>query len=410
MPDTIDALFAFATAVAIAWLLVPVAEAFAVRVGAIDVPRERSLHTEPTPRLSGVAILVAVLAAAAIFLPWDAETRAILGGAAAIALVGMIDDIVDLPAVAKLAGQIVAVSIPVAAGVTVDVFTLPFLGGVDPGSTMLFDLPLLGEVNLGEAMTVIGLVGIANVINLIDGVDGLAAGVCVIGAITLAAIALSLDRNAAGVLAAITAGAALGFLRHGFPPASSFMGDTLLGFLLGAIAIQGALKTNAVVALAFPLVVLAVPILDTSFVIAKRLKYRRPIFGADRSHFHHRFANAGFSQRRTIAYLYGWTAAMAAFALALRFVPYSNDRGDFELGWTAVMAAFLVLAMAASIWLLIALEILKLRRWRFRQVRAAAPVRPSSEQIDAGVAQELETGSFGAVDPETGEITPVEPD
>ena len=413
MPDTIDALFAFATAVAIAWLLVPVAEAFAVRVGAIDVPRERSLHTEPTPRLSGVAILVAVLAAAAIFLPWDAETRAILGGAAAIALVGMIDDIVDLPAVAKLAGQIVAVSIPVAAGVTVDVFTLPFLGGVDPGSTMLFDLPLLGEVNLGEAMTVIGLVGIANVINLIDGVDGLAAGVCVIGAITLAAIALSLDRNAAGVLAAITAGAALGFLRHGFPPASSFMGDTgsnLLGFLLGAIAIQGALKTNAVVALAFPLVVLAVPILDTSFVIAKRLKYRRPIFGADRSHFHHRFANAGFSQRRTIAYLYGWTAAMATFALALRFVPYSNDRGDFELGWTAVMAAFLVLAMAASIWLLIALEILKLRRWRFRQVRAAAPVRPSSEQIDAGVAQELETGSFGAVDPETGEITPVEPD
>jgi len=95
----------------------------------------------------------------------------------------------------------------------------------------------------------------------------------------------------------------------------SFMGDTgsnLLGFLLGAIAVQGALKTNAVVALAFPLVVLAVPILDTSFVLAKRLKYRRPIFVADRSHFHHRFANVGFSQRRTIAYLYGWTAAMAS--------------------------------------------------------------------------------------------------
>ena len=127
-------------------------------------------------------------------------------------------------------------------------------------------------------------------------------------------IALSLDRNAAGVLAALTAGAALGFLRHGFPPASSFMGDTgsnLLGYLLATASVQGALKTNAVVALVFPLVVLAVPILDTGFVVAKRLKYRQPIYQADRWHFHHRMANIGFSQRRTLAYLYGWTLVLA---------------------------------------------------------------------------------------------------
>ena len=186
----------------------------------------------------------------------------------------------------------------------------------------------------------IGIVAMANVVNLIDGVDGLAAGVCVISAVTLAAVALSLDRNAAGVLAAITAGGALGFLRHGFPPASSFMGDTgsnLLGYLLAATAVQGALKTNAVVALAFPMLVLAVPILDTGFVVAKRLKYRRPIYEADTWHFHHRMANIGFSQRRTIAYLYGWTLVMAGVALALRFVPYSDDRGNFDPGWTAVM-------------------------------------------------------------------------
>lgn len=406
MPQTIDALFAFAAAAAIAWLLVPLAEAFAIRVGAIDYPSDRSLHTEPTPRLSGVAILVAVLASGAIFLPWGQETRAILGGVAAISAVGMVDDIFDLPAVVKLAGQVVAAIIPVSAGVSVEVFTLPFLGGVDPGNTVLFEAPLLGDVDLGQVGTVIGLVGIANVINLIDGVDGLAAGVCVISAVTLAAIALSLDRNAAGVLAAVTAGAALGFLRHGFPPASSFMGDTgsnMLGFLLGAIAVQGALKTNAVVALAFPLVVLAVPILDTGFVVAKRLKYRRPIFGADRSHFHHRFANVGFSQRRTIAYLYGWTAAMAALALALRFVPYSNDRGDFDPGWTAVMIAFLLVAIVASVRLLLALEILKLRRFRFRQLSASASHTPSPEVVDAGVAQELETGSFAAIEPDVGE-------
>ena len=143
------------------------------------------------------------------------------------------------------------------------------------------------------------------------------------------------------MLAAIVAGGSLGFLRHGFPPASSFMGDTgsnLLGYLLAIVAVQGSLKTNAALALALPLLVLAVPILDTSFVVAKRLKYRQPIYQADRWHFHHRMANIGFSQRRTLAYLYGWTLVLAGLALALRFVPYSDDRGNFDPFWTAVMA------------------------------------------------------------------------
>jgi UDP-GlcNAc:undecaprenyl-phosphate GlcNAc-1-phosphate transferase len=237
----------------------------------------------------------------------------------------------------------------------------------------------------------------------------------VIAAVTLAVVALSLDRNAAGVLAALTAGGALGFLRHGFPPASSFMGDTgsnLLGYLLAVTAIQGALKTNAVVALFFPLIVLMVPILDSTFVVAKRLKHRRPIYKADAWHFHHRMANIGFSQRRTLVYLYGWTIAMAGLALALRFVPYSNDRGDLDAAWTAVMVAFALIAIAASIYLVIVLEILKLRRWRFRQlgerVRAgAAP--PVAAEVDAGVVQELQTGTFAAVNPETGDFEAVDP-
>jgi UDP-GlcNAc:undecaprenyl-phosphate GlcNAc-1-phosphate transferase len=133
MPESIDALFAFAAAAAIAWLLVPVAEAFAWRIGAIDLPGDRSLHVVPTPRLSGIAILVAVCASGAIFLPWDDQTRAILLGAVVIAMVGMADDIFDLPPLVKLVGQVVAAVIPVSAGVTVDVFTLPFVGGVDPG-------------------------------------------------------------------------------------------------------------------------------------------------------------------------------------------------------------------------------------------------------------------------------------
>ena len=181
----------------------------------------------------------------------------------------------------------------------------------------------------------------------------------------MALIALSLDRTEAGILAAITAGGALGFLRHGFPPASSFMGDAgsnLLGYMIAVASIQGALKTNAVVALAFPLVILALPIMDTAFVVAKRIKYRQPIYQADRWHFHHRMANKGFSQRRSLAYLYGWTSVLALLALALRFVPYSDDRGNFDPIWTALMVVVIVAAIAVSVYLVIVLEIVKLKR------------------------------------------------
>jgi UDP-GlcNAc:undecaprenyl-phosphate GlcNAc-1-phosphate transferase len=349
---TTDAALAFIAAAAIAWLLVPYAERLAFRVGAIDYPKERSLHDKPMPRLSGLAILVAVEAAGWIWLPGDEQSRWILIGAVAIATVGVLDDIYDLPALPKLLGQIAASLIPVLAGVRVENLTLPFLGG--------FELH-----GWGYPLTVLGIVAVVNVINFLDGVDGLAAGVCVIAAVTLATIALSLERNSAGVLAALTAGAALGFLRHGFPPASSFMGDTgsnLLGFLLATASVQGALKTNAVIALAFPLIVLAVPILDTGFVVAKRLKYRQPIYQADSWHFHHRMANKGFSQRRTVAYLYAWTIVMSALALALRFVPYSDNHGHFDALWTAVMLALIVAALAYSVYLVYVLEILKLRR------------------------------------------------
>ena len=353
-PTIADAVLAFVAAAAIAWLLVPYAERLAYRIGAIDPPKERGLHDRPMPRLSGLAIFVAIEVAGWIWLPPDGETRSILIGAAAIAAVGVVDDVRGLPALPKLLGQIGAALIPVLGGVHPKVLTLPFVGGFE-----------LGWV--AYPLTVIGIVAIVNVINFIDGIDGLAAGVCTISAIALAVIALSLDRNAAGVLAALTAGGALGFLRHGFPPASSFMGDTgsnLLGYLLALVTVQGALKTNAVVALLLPLFVLAVPILDTGFVVAKRLKYGQPIYQADSWHFHHRMANIGFSQRRTLAYLYGWTLVLAGLALALRFIPYSDDRGNFDLAWTAVMVSLGLAALASSVYMIYVLEILKLRRGR----------------------------------------------
>ena len=412
-PETIFALFAFGVAAVLAWLLVPLAEKVAWRIGAVDHPNERSLHREPTPKLGGLAIFVAVVVATVLFLPWAQQTQALLVGAVVITIVGVIDDVFELPALLKLGGQTVAAAIPALNGVNVSVFTLPFVGGVNLRSVELFDVAVIGNVHLGHVLTIIGIVAVINVINLIDGVDGLAAGVCVISAGALAVIALSLERPGAGVLAALTAGAALGFLRHGFPPASSFMGDTgsnLLGYLLGAIAVQGALKTNAVVALFFPLFVLAVPILDTGFVVAKRIKYRRPIYRADRWHLHHRMANIGFSQRRTLAYLYGWALVMASLALALRFVPYSDDDGNFDPAWTAVIAACILFALAASFYLVVTLEILKLRRARFRELFRVRGAEPAEAEVDEGVARELETGSFAAVNPETGEWSAIDPE
>jgi UDP-GlcNAc:undecaprenyl-phosphate/decaprenyl-phosphate GlcNAc-1-phosphate transferase len=425
MPSTVESLFAFLLAALAAWLLVPVSDRLAWRIGAIDEPSDRGLHDRPTPRLGGLAVLAGVLLAGLIWLPseggtqgWqDDTTSSILLGALAITAVGTLDDIFDLHPGLKLTGQVLATLIPVTAGVSVGKFTLPFVGQVAPGSVDLGSLPLLGDVDLGELATMLGIVAVINVVNFIDGVDGLAAGVCVISGITMAVIALSLDRTAAAVLAALAAGGALGFLRHGFPPASTFMGDAgsnLLGYLLGVVAVQGALKTNAVVALFFPLIVLAVPILDSGFVIAKRLKYRRPVYLGDRWHFHHRMANIGFSPRRTLLYLYGWVLVMAGLALALRFIPYSDDHGNFDPAWTAVMLGCGLAAVGASVFLIDVLEIVKLRRVRLRQLigarRTVGKAPPAEAEVDAGVARELETGSFAAVDPDTGEVEAVDPE
>jgi UDP-GlcNAc:undecaprenyl-phosphate/decaprenyl-phosphate GlcNAc-1-phosphate transferase len=247
----------------------------------------------------------------------------------------------------------------------------------------------------GEILTIVGLVAVINVVNLSDGIDGLAAGVCAISAIALSIIAFDLGKGSAGVLAAITAGAAIGFLVHNFHPASIFMGDcgsNLLGYLLGMVAVQGSLKTNALVAVVIPLIVLAVPFLDTTFVVLKRMKYGRPVYVADANHFHHRFSRIGFSQRRTVLYLYAWTASLAGLAVAIRFVPYSDNHGHLKTVGTIVIVLLFLLVVLASVYLVYVLEILKFRRF----VRTREPER-TEEEVDAEVQRSLETGEFEAV-------------
>jgi UDP-GlcNAc:undecaprenyl-phosphate GlcNAc-1-phosphate transferase len=203
-----------------------------------------------------------------------------------------------------------------------------------------------------------------NMVNFLDGLDGLAAGVSAISAFTFTLLALSLPRpeiNAA-ILSAIVLGACLGFLRHNLYPARIFMGDSgalLLGFVLATIPLEGLLKTASVVTLFFPLAVLAVPILDTSFVVAKRLKYRQPVYEPDRTHLHHRFVDIGFSQRRAATYIWLWCGTLAATALALRFIR-PHQHGDWHPWRTVVVGAFGLVALAASVYMVYLLEIVKL--------------------------------------------------
>jgi UDP-GlcNAc:undecaprenyl-phosphate GlcNAc-1-phosphate transferase len=395
-PNELDALYAFLLAAAVTALLTPVTMRLARAVGAIDEPRERGLSERPTPLLGGLAIFAGALVAALIWLPGGHGTEhqlwhGVLIAAAVITVVGALDDRFDLPPVAKLAGQVVAAIIAVHFGVAVKAITLPFIG--------VMHFPNAGVTNAGPVLTVIGLVAMMNVVNFSDGVDGLAAGVCAIIAATMAVIAFDLGHPQPGVLAALTAGAALGFLLYNFPPASSFMGDCgaqLLGLLMGVIAVEAAVKTAAVVSFVLPLILLAVPFLDTTFVVLKRLKYRQPVYRSDSEHFHHRMARIGFSNRRTIAYLYGWTLMLAGLALALRFIPYSDHRGHLHTGWTLVVVGLGLIGAAASVYLVYVLEILKFRRLDAMRVRLLRP-DASPAEIELDVTKHLETGEFQAV-------------
>jgi UDP-GlcNAc:undecaprenyl-phosphate/decaprenyl-phosphate GlcNAc-1-phosphate transferase len=397
--NELDALYAFLAAAAVTALLTPFTMRLANAVGAVDEPRERGLSSRPTPLLGGLAVFAGVLVAALAFLPAGYGKSAqsaqlwhgVLLAAALITVVGALDDRFDLPPIVKLAGQIAAAVIVVHFGVVVKSITLPFVGALA--------FPKAGATNAGPALTVVGLVVMMNVVNLTDGVDGLAAGVCVIIAGTLAIIAFDLQRTEPGVLAALTAGAALGFLVHNFPPASSFMGDcgsNLLGLLMGVVTVEAAVKTPVVVSFVLPLILLAVPFLDTTFVVLKRLKYRRPIYAPDSEHFHHRMARIGFSSKRTIAYLYTWTLMLAGLALALRFVPYSDHKGHLHTGWTLVMILLGLLVIAASVYLVYVLEILKFRRLDALRLRRLRP-DASPAEIARSVALHLETGEYDAV-------------
>jgi UDP-GlcNAc:undecaprenyl-phosphate GlcNAc-1-phosphate transferase len=351
LTDNLEVVWAALIAVGIVVLLTPAVGGMARLLGVVDRHEEGRRSTRAgIPRLGGLALFLGIFVPSLAFLDMNPEMRGLLLGAAIATTVGAVDDFRGLRWWEKLGGQVAAAAVVVWAGVWVHRFTFPLLG--------VQTLPK----PVGMTVTVVGIVAVMNMVNFLDGLDGLAAGVCAISALSFTIISLSRGDINAAILTAAVLGACVGFLRHNFYPARIFMGDSgalLLGFTLAAVSVQGLAKTAALTALVLPLLVLAVPLIDTSFVVAKRIKHGKPVYVADRTHLHHRFENIGFSQRRSVVYLYVWCATLALAALATRFV-HPHRHGHWDAGNVAVDAAIGLLAIGASIYVVYLLEIVKL--------------------------------------------------
>ena len=361
LTDHPEVLYGAVSALVIVLLLTPAVGSAARYLRLIERPREGERDRPSIPRLGGLALFFGVMVPSLAFLPLDGGMRGVLLGAAVATTVGAIDDFRGLDWWQKLGGQILAAAIPTGFGVWVHRFTFPVIG--------VHQLPSW----VGVPLTILAIVAVMNMVNFLDGLDGLAAGVCAIAGVTFCVIELSRGEIAAAILAAIVFGSCLGFLRHNFYPARIFMGDSgamLLGYTLAAISVQGLVKTAALAALVLPLLVLAVPVLDTSFVVAKRLRSGEPIYVADARHLHHRFMRLGFSQRRAVVYLWTWCLTLAVAALATRFAPPHHHHGRWSPTNTAIDVAAGLLAVAFSAYVVVLLEIVKLATPRARR-RAA---------------------------------------
>lgn len=321
-------LVAGAIGMAVAYALTPVVEWLATRFGVLAQPGGRHIHRAPIPRLGGIAVYLAFVAAVLVGLPleraikitadahrivitvpftpaFDHPVIGVLLGATVITILGIIDDVRGITPLVKLGGQVVAAVALLPFGVGMDVLTNP-LGG----------MVYLGP--FGMALTVLWLVALCNVMNLIDGIDGLAAGIATIAGATVFVASYQRGDLGTAMLAAALIGGTLGFLPYNFSPARIFLGDTgsmLLGYLLGSISVLGTYKSYTALSLLVPLVALGIPVLDTALAIVRRWRTRRPIFQADTEHLHHRLLQRGLSQRQTAVVLYLVTGILGVGAL-----------------------------------------------------------------------------------------------
>ena len=307
----------FLAALGLSLVLTPAARWFGVRFSVLAIPEARTVHVKPMPRSGGLALFLtffACLALAGFVLP-DAvarhltarSMRFVLYGACLIFAVGFADDKWTLPSRLKLLAQIAAACVACYGGARIAFFSLP-------GDFIIhFDV-------LSYVVTVFWFVLLINAINLIDGLDGLAAGVVFFATAVQAALAGMRGELHMAALFAVLAGSTLGFLRFNFNPASLFLGDGgsyFLGYMLAALSVSGSVKSQIGATILMPVIALGVPLLDTITAPLRRFMRGRDMFEPDKRHVHHKLLSRGWSQRKTVLFLYGITIFLALSALVL---------------------------------------------------------------------------------------------
>ena len=330
------ALLAFAAAFVVSYFLTPLVIRLAVRFDVIDHPEERRVHERPTPRWGGIAIYLAFMAAVIVtvvghifiyrapLINFNAQILGVLIGATIIAIVGLLDDKFNLSPIIQIASILAGGAVLIATGSKIAYISNP----MGPG--------MLGIGWMAIPVTLIWIFGVTKTVDLMDGLDGLAAGFCAIASATLLIMTFrSLPDNAewaaqhvklvssfvmVRVFSAALLGASLGFLRFNYPPAKIFMGTVgaqFMGFIIASESVVGAFKIAALVAIAVPLLVLSIPILDAAFVVIMRAVGGQKVYEADKSHVHHRLLERGLSHGQTIWVIYLLTAALSAVGLVL---------------------------------------------------------------------------------------------
>ncbi|WP_195573650.1 MraY family glycosyltransferase [Paenibacillus sp. 1001270B_150601_E10] len=307
--------------------LTPLVKKFAVKVGAVDVPNARKVHTRIMPRMGGLAIYAAFVLTLLGFMLVAPDTlfgstrsaslvKSLLAGGTIIVLIGALDDRFELSAKVKLVGQIIAACVVVFGfGLKVDFINVPF-----------GDQYVNFDAWIAIPVTIFWIVGVTNAINLIDGLDGLAAGVSGISIATLLVMAVIMGNPAVILLCSILLGCVVGFLFFNFHPARIFMGDSgslFLGFSLAVISLLG-FKQVAIVSFITPLLIIGVPLSDTFFAIVRRALQKKPIFAPDKGHLHHCLRELGFSHRQTVLIIYGIAAFFGMLAV-IQSIAASHD-------------------------------------------------------------------------------------
>jgi len=331
-------LFAVIIAFVFAASLTPMVRWFAHKRGYLDYPNERKHHEGGIPRIGGVGIVLSFFMTLGSFLFFptdvirgvfhDPRCLYLFGGALIVFGMGLVDDIIGLPALKKLVVQIIAALLACYGGLKITVFAIPGGPVIEFG---WFWLPV----------TVFWILFVINGINLIDGLDGLASGVSLFTCIVLLILCILGGRVGPAFLLAVLSGAIMGFLLYNFNPASIFMGDSgsyFLGYMLATLSILGSMKSQAAAVIFIPVVALGLPLMDTVFSTMRRFVTGKRIFAADSNHFHHRLIKMGYSQRRAVLVMYAMTIFFGAASLLM--VGLRDDRNLIVL---AVIGAGIVI-------------------------------------------------------------------